>query len=221
MGGTEAAEKIAVALRGLFDLPVGVGVTIPGQAYPPLMAGEAAPLTRARPARVAEFTAGRHAARLAMRDLGHAPQRVLTAPDRAPVWPPGLVGSISHSAHWCLAVVAEAGTCRAIGIDIEDDSPLAADLAAEVCSPVERAESAPFHGAKGIFCAKEAAFKAQYPLTRALFGFDGLAVRMTGAGRFDARFTQATSGFSKGDNLPGRIVSVAGHLVTGVALEAD
>ena len=216
---SSASAEIAAAVRGLFDLPVGVGVTIPGRAYPPLMAGEAAPLTRALPARVAEFTAGRHAARLAMQNIGLAPQRVLTAPDRAPIWPAGMVGSISHCARWCVAVVAQEADCRALGIDIEDDSPLPDALAAEVCSAAEsEKQAASPHGAKGIFCAKEAAYKAQYPLTQTLFGFDRLAVHMQDDGRFDARFTQATSGFSEGDNLPGRIVSVAGHLVTGVAI---
>ena len=214
-----AEAEIAAALRALFDLPVAVAVTRPDATHPPLLPGEAAHLARAQPVRIAEFTAGRSAARQAMQELGVAPQPILTAPDRAPIWPVGLVGSISHCADWCVAVLAHSSTYAAIGVDIEDDSPLPDDLADEICSPTERARAAGQScGTKRIFCAKEAAYKAQYPLTGALFGFDRFEVFLNATTGFDAEFTQETKGFRRGDNLPGRILSVAGHLVTGVAI---
>ncbi|MFC6642447.1 4'-phosphopantetheinyl transferase superfamily protein [Sulfitobacter profundi] len=70
-----------------------------------------------------------------------------------------------------------------------------------------------------MFCAKEAAYKAQYPLTKTLFGFDRLDVTLSAENpAFDAQFTQDTERFKRGEKLPGRIVSVAGHLVSGVAI---
>lgn len=211
--------EIAAALRGLFEGPVAVAVTRPAAPQPPLMPGEATHLARARPVRLAEFTAGRSAARQAMQALGLPPQPVFTAPDRAPIWPAGLVGSISHCADCCVAVLAHARDYAAIGVDIEDDSPLPDDLVAEVCTPSERARMAqPQASAKRIFCAKEAAYKAQYPLTKTLFGFERFEVQFSTRHAFEARFTQATKGFRRGDYLPGRIASVTGHLVTGVAI---
>ncbi|MGX9147748.1 hypothetical protein [Mesorhizobium sp. 128a] len=43
-----------------------------------------------------EFGWGRHHAREALRHLGFAPVAILSR-DRAPLWPSGVVGSISHS----------------------------------------------------------------------------------------------------------------------------
>jgi 4'-phosphopantetheinyl transferase EntD len=214
-----AEEEIAAAVRGLFDPSVAVAIRRLDATHPPLLPGEAAHLSRARPKRIAEFTAGRTAARQAMEALGVDPQPVLVASDRAPIWPEGLVGSISHSATWCIAVLARERDFASLGVDIEDDSPFPDDLAGEICSATEMAHAAGWsNGTKRIFCAKEAAYKAQYPLTGALFGFDRFAVRLADDHSFDARFTQATKGFRRGDNLPGRILSVAGHLVSGVAI---
>ncbi len=213
------AAEITAAVRTLFDRPVGIAVTRPAAPQLPLLPGEAAHLGRARPARIAEFTAGRSAARQAMQQLGALPQPVFAAPDRAPIWPAGLVGSISHCAEWCVAVLAHRDDYASLGVDIEDDAALPDDLAEEICSPSERADMAGQpKGTKQIFCAKEAAYKAQYPLTKTLFGFDRFEVHFSDSNRFTARFTQTTKGFRRGDYLPGRIVPVKGHLVTGVAI---
>ncbi|HCQ59273.1 MAG TPA: phosphopantetheinyl transferase [Sulfitobacter sp.] len=222
-GGVEvtAEAEIKTAVRSLFDLPVAVAVTQIDRPHPPLLGDEAAVIARARPKRVAEFTAGRHAAREAMQALGHPPAPVLASPDRAPIWPQGLTGSISHSDVWCIAVLARCSDVMALGVDIEKDSPLPKDLLAEICLPSEitRLGGADLAAAKRIFCAKEAAYKAQYPLTKTLFGFDRLDVTLSAENpAFDAQFTQDTECFKRGEKLPGRVVSVAGHLVSGVAI---
>ncbi|HBB84480.1 MAG TPA: phosphopantetheinyl transferase, partial [Sulfitobacter sp.] len=77
---TQEAE-IAAAVRRLFDLPVAVAVTRPDAVHPALLEGEATLIARARPARIAEFTAGRSAAREAMRQLGYAPEPILATTD--------------------------------------------------------------------------------------------------------------------------------------------
>ncbi|MBN1173619.1 MAG: 4'-phosphopantetheinyl transferase, partial [Micromonosporaceae bacterium] len=61
------------------------------------MLPEEAPLVaRAVPRRRAEFTTGRHCARLALASLGVEPAAILAGPDRAPRWPAGIVGTITH-----------------------------------------------------------------------------------------------------------------------------
>ncbi|MGN5635089.1 4'-phosphopantetheinyl transferase family protein [Streptomyces sp. AC154] len=57
---------------------------------------EAAQVARSTPARRAEFTSVRACARRAMTRLGRAPVPVLRGPRGAPLWPPGLVGSMTH-----------------------------------------------------------------------------------------------------------------------------
>ena len=61
-----------------------------------LFPDEQAAVSRAVEKRRAEFAAGRSLARIALTEIGHAPCAIAQA-DRAPVWPLGIVGSITHS----------------------------------------------------------------------------------------------------------------------------
>lgn len=146
-------------------------------------------MARAVSRRRAEFAAGRRAARQAMAQLGLPAAAIPMGADRAPAWPGGVVGSISHAGALGVAVVARAGTFRSLGVDLEHDAPLDADLIAEICRPEELAAVPP--EARGmqatrLFSAKEAAYKAHYPLVRRIYGFHGLSVDLA-QGR--ARFT--------------------------------
>ena len=133
-------------------------------------AGEAAAMRHAVPKRRAEFFAGRIAAHRAMQALGHPPAPVLMGEDRAPIWPEGLVGSISHCRDACVALVARAAQYRSLAVDIEPDSDLPEDVIELVCLPEERLrlarlpEAERARMARLIFSAKEATYKLQYPV---------------------------------------------------------
>ncbi|MDA5558617.1 4'-phosphopantetheinyl transferase family protein [Shimia sp. MMG029] len=185
-----------------FIAPEGVAIAIsdPKAVYAALWPEEAVAITNARPARQREYAAGRHAARGAMQDLGVRVQAVPSGADRAPIWPEGLSGSISHDADVCIAVIGKRHQFSAIGVDVEPDAPLEDALISEVCTAAEldplsgctRAEKALW--ARRIFSAKEAAFKAQYMLSGAMFGFESLAITYDKSGkRFTARFCQPTA----------------------------
>ena len=179
-------KDIAAALRDMLGTAVGVGVTDPRKAVDDLWPTERNAIVRAIPKRQHEFAAGRRAARLAMAALDLSPQPIAQGVQRAPVWPAGLSGSIAHCDDFCIAAVSQ--THRSIGIDIEPATPLAADLIPIVCTRLERtwmddqsnADTA--MTAKRIFCAKEAVYKAQYPISGDVIGFDALSIRF---GRFD------------------------------------
>src|ERR1700716_1803425 len=68
------------------------------------------PLRHAVPNRQREFLAGRLCAAQALRCLGADSTHVGMAGDRAPVWPDGVVGSITHSGGFAAAAVAWAAT---------------------------------------------------------------------------------------------------------------
>lgn len=140
---------------------------------------EAAHVARAVPSRRAEFRAGRTAARQALTQLGCQTLCIPASPDRAPVWPKGVSGSISHTAGAAIAVVADSARHRYLGIDIEPSDPLPEELIAEICRPEEIA-SVPGPRrpvvARRIFSAKEALYKAQYPRSQTIFGFHALTV---------------------------------------------
>ena len=85
----------------------------------------------------------------------------------APVWPPGVVGSMSHDSRIAVATIALSRDFSALGIDIEPAEALPSDLLDLVATPRERERIAddPFRG-RLLFTAKEAIYKAVYPLDR-------------------------------------------------------
>jgi 4'-phosphopantetheinyl transferase EntD len=165
---------------------VGIGVTDPiaaGELWPE----EADAIAHAIPKRRTEFAAGRSAARTALAELGREPCAIPQGPDRAPLWPAGLTGSIAHCDNCCIAAVADGAHLRSLGIDIEPATQLASDLTAIICTKQELdwLDRHPDAGlaAKMIFSAKEAVYKAQYPLTRQIIGFDAVSLTIDN-GRF-------------------------------------
>jgi 4'-phosphopantetheinyl transferase EntD len=205
---------LAAALRAVLPEGVALGVAAPGEAgvdWP----GEAMP--HAVPHRLAEFRAGRLAARRAMQHLAVAPCAIPIGDDRAPIWPAGLVGSISHCDGACMAVVSRAGIWRGLGLDIEPDRALQPELWPTVLRPEEmRFCQANPDAALAIFVAKEAAYKAQYPRSLTLFDFQTLRIDF-GAGGFEASFMKDIAGFPKGSRLGGKLLRTAGLCAALVA----
>lgn len=181
---------------------------------------EAAAVAAAVPARQAEFAAGRAAARLALEALGLPPAAVPVAASRAPCWPRGITGSISHADGVALAVLAPALQCSGLGLDIEPDSPFPADLVGSVTRPEERRwlamQSDPLGAARLIFAAKEAAYKCQFPQSQSVLGFDAILITADlPAGRLTARFMIDVPPFRSGSLLHGRFVRSAGLVLAG------
>ncbi|MGX5851670.1 4'-phosphopantetheinyl transferase family protein [Mesorhizobium sp. PL10] len=137
-----------------------------------------------------EFSWGRHHAREALRHLGFAPVPILSR-DRAPLWPSGVVGSISHSSSDCGAVAGRSSNVLALGLDIEDQEPLEAELLPIICTPVEmeRKEwSSSRFCPKLIFVIKEAVYKSYAPATGEFLDFQDVIVGTDDAdGSFEAK----------------------------------
>ena len=137
--------------------------------------------------RQAEFFYGRMCVRHALRELGtvNPETAVDIGPRRAPSWPPGIVGSISHCSGLAGAVVLASSACRGIGIDIEEivNSESAAHLARFV---VDAGELRYLDAVGGlslatkltiVFSAKESFFKALSETVGRIFEFDAIKVR--------------------------------------------
>ncbi|KAA3451432.1 hypothetical protein C7I87_06875 [Mesorhizobium sp. SARCC-RB16n] len=152
-----------------------------------------------------EFAWGRHHAREALRQLGVAPVPILSRADGAPLWPSGVVGSISHSCCDCGAVAGRVDNVLALGLDIEDDEPLGADLLPIICTPTEteRAEwSSSRFGPKLIFVIKEAVYKAYAPSTGAFLDFQDVCVRIEHeSGSFEAEIVNSDKPMSFGSRI--------------------
>jgi 4'-phosphopantetheinyl transferase EntD len=168
---------VEAALRDMLGPSVAVALSDPRAQVDDLWPDEQAYVTRAIPKRRFEFAAGRRAARQALTELDLPPTMIPQAPDRAPIWPKGVIGSITHCDTLCITALAPQSIYRSLGIDIERNTPLPADLEAVVATPSEQRALATLpspqrlHMAKQIFCAKEALYKAQYPVTQLRLGF--------------------------------------------------
>lgn len=210
----------------LLPFPVRTAEMDPRTAPEDLLPGEEHAIARAVPARRREFAAGRTCARHAMRALGAPAAPIPQGGDRAPVWPDGLVGSITHTEGWCAAAVARTQDgIRAIGIDVEPAEPLDAALLRMICVEEERELLAARPAERGllgrlIFSAKESAYKSQYVLSRTLIGFHAMHIVLDEpARRFTAVFRKDVAPFARGDALAGSYVVDRGFLMTAVALK--
>ncbi len=196
----------------------------------PLHPGEAAMMARAVEKRRREFTAGRVLARTAMGRLGISEQPLLNGDDRAPIWPAGVVGTITHTRGWCAVAMAKATDVRALGADVEQDTPLEARLWDSVLNPDEIDHLQGMHAdearalGKLIFSAKECAYKAQYLLTRTFLGFSAMSVSVDADARSDsgswtATFRQsAGESFQTGDQLHGSFRRTGGLIATALVI---
>ena len=219
----DVSSRIRDALVGVIPDEMACAVTDPQRFDKSLMPSEVGAICNALPKRKTEFVAGRRAARRAMADLDVAPAPVPAGPDRAPIWPDGVIGSISHTDLVCVAVVAHETSARAIGVDVEAATPLEADLLSRICNEDEVARIAgpdQLTYAKLVFSAKEAAYKAQYPLTQTLIGFDGFDVTLDlEKHAFTATFTEDTGIFEAGMALQGKFAEAEGHFLSSVVIE--
>ncbi len=218
------SERLAL-IRPLFGLDVALALYDPQGDLPLPLPEEAACLSpNAVSKRRREFAAGRAAARAAMADLGLPPCAIPVGPKRAPVWPTGVTGSITHTRSCAAAVAALPGEdLRALGIDVEEDTPLENKLIPSICSPREqdwlKRQENPGQMAKVIFSAKEAAYKCQYAISERFFGFDGMELELdTARGHFLAEFTGEQPPFAKGTKIAGCYAIGAGLITTGAEL---
>ncbi|MFI0453203.1 4'-phosphopantetheinyl transferase [Actinomadura sp. 6N118] len=127
-----------------------------------------------------EFTTGRHCAHLALSRLGLPRTPLLPGPSRAPMWPPGIVGSITHCEGYRAAAVAHAQDIGSVGIDAEPNQPLPEGVARLVVFDDDYTVPAGYgvHADRLLFCCKEAVYKAWYPLTGRWLGFEDVRVRI-------------------------------------------
>lgn len=156
-----------------------------------LVLGDAA-LGPAAPGRLAEFARGRGCAHAALAGLG-LDGAIGRGDDRAPRWPAGVVGSITHCAGYVAAAVARAAQFAAVGIDAEPAAPLPADVLAQVASAAERDLLAALPPGRPwdrlLFSIKESVFKAWWPATGRWLDFDEATVTIAPGGTWTARLS--------------------------------
>lgn len=174
----------SASIEGCFANPVVAFDVVYGREDPaPRLPAELdALVARAVEARRREFAFGRECARRAVAELGLRLGVIGQGADRAPIWPEGTSGSISHVDGYALAVAAPALADHAVGVDVvelgsinDDIVPLAftEDERTDLASTVRSSRDL---GLAVAFGAKEAFFKAQFQLTKRWVDFDEVEV---------------------------------------------
>lgn len=211
-------------------LPAGVASTeafgdVDGVSLP---AEEESAIARAVDARRRAFTTARHCARESLVALGIGPVPIPQGERGRPCWPQGIVGSITHCAGYRAAAVARTATAAAVGIDAEPSGALPDGVLRRVASAAERKHVAELGRLdpgvswdRLLFSAKEAIYKALYPLTGLDLGFADANVTFT-PGTFSAvvRPPRPSGEWTEAESLSGRWLERRGLLVTTVVLDA-
>lgn len=157
------------------------------------------------PERRREFTTARHLARRALKDLGRPPCPVPTGAAGEPLWPAGVVGSITHSRGYRAAAVAEAGQVRGLGVDAEVHAAVPEQVLRRISVPAEREHLTALSRANPsiswdvlLFSAKESGFKTWFPMGVRGLRFEDVHVTFSMDGRLYARIDGPDAGDSQG-----------------------
>ncbi|WP_262696497.1 4'-phosphopantetheinyl transferase family protein [Kordiimonas aquimaris] len=104
--------------------------------------------------------------------------------DGVPIWPKGIVGSLSHTESVCGAVVAYSNSVLSMGFDIEELERISEEMFEEICTENEllKLKEQQFFQSKRnvsiLFSAKEAFYKCYYPLYRNWLDFKDVDIEL-------------------------------------------
>ncbi|GAA2657429.1 4'-phosphopantetheinyl transferase family protein [Paractinoplanes durhamensis] len=196
----------------------------PGEAPFP---GEEDLIAKAVEGRRREFITARRCARTALRAFGHPDAPIRPGPQREPLWPAGMSGSITHCAGYRAAALARTTDVALLGIDAEPNGPLPEGVAESVTVPCEpemlKRLAATHPGTEWgrlLFSAKESVYKAWFPVTRRWLGFDEARLTIDpDAGTFAARLLVDGARIDGGpplSELHGRFIVNRNLVVTAV-----
>jgi enterobactin synthetase component D / holo-[acyl-carrier protein] synthase len=136
-------------------------------------------------ARRLEFATARDCARRALVSLGQPAVAIGRGQTGDPIWPDGIVGSITHCDGYRAAAVARADSVQAIGIDAEPATSLPPGLHRSIAQPEEieqidvlRRGNRHLPWDRLLFSAKEAAYKAWFPEHRETRGFREVLIQI-------------------------------------------
>jgi enterobactin synthetase component D / holo-[acyl-carrier protein] synthase len=213
-------------------LPAGVAVAASSEDLDTaLFPEEEAMIERAVEKRRREFVTARACAREALAQLGQSPQAILSGSRGEPLWPRGIVGSITHCDGYRACAVARTDDLLTVGVDAEPNQSLPDGLLGDIALPEEREALRTLAGEEPgiswdrlLFSAKEAVYKAWYPLAERWLGFEDAIVAFDpDAKTYSVRLLvpgpvvdgRELSGFA------GRWVVDGGLVLTAIALESQ
>ncbi len=213
-------------LSALFPAAVVAEEAQPALLLDELYPEERAQIARAVDKRRAEYATVRVLARKAIRRLGVAAAPIVNGEDRSPAWPEGVVGSITHTKGYCGVVAAKSSDVRSLGADVEGAEAAREEIWKHICTETEHAwitglaEDDRGQVVKRFFSAKEAFYKAQYPLTRQYLGFHDVEMQLDlDGGHFEVQLQRDSGEFATGARFDGRVVVGDGLVISALTIE--
>jgi 4'-phosphopantetheinyl transferase EntD len=205
-----------------------------------LFPAEAAVVAKAVSQRRTEFASARACARAALVQLGEPPVPVLPGVRGAPQWPPGLAGSITHCEGYRAAAIARTVDIATLGVDAEPNAALPDGVYDMVALASEQARIAGLAAAgtaggpsvcwdRLLFCAKEAVYKAWFPVAGCWLDFHEADVTIDAAAADAQRGTFAARLLVPGPlvagspltEVRGRWLAARGLLLAAAVVPAD
>ncbi len=176
-------------------------------------------------ARAAEYSSGRRVAREALRLLGIEDWPVAVRGrvrgdtwGRAPLWPEGVVGTITHSRTLSLALVVHRARLAGVGADLEPENRVAERVAERVLNERERARQQAHPDEPDwrtmLFSAKESVYKAVNPITGEFLGFEDVEIDAAAAGEFTATTMRTCASTAWAAAGKGHFLRIHGHWLT-------
>ncbi|BCL17275.1 4'-phosphopantetheinyl transferase family protein [Micromonospora sagamiensis] len=174
-----------------------------------------------------EFTTVRDCARRAMARLGIPPAPVLSGARGVPIWPTGVVGSMTHCDGYRGAALAPAASVASVGVDAEPHAALPDGVLDAIALPAERTRTAALRATdptvcwdRLLFSAKESVYKAWFPLTGRWLDFSEADIVVDPDGTFAARLLVPgpVLGGTQVTTFPGRFLVDDGLILTAVTL---
>jgi len=226
LSASPARERM---IEKLLPSPVEVAEAFGDDPAAMLFPAEQAIIARASDRRRREFATARGCARTALGRLGQPPVAVLTDSEGAPQWPAGVAGSITHCLGYRAAAVASTRAVVSLGLDAEPNGALRDPGMLDIIAlDEERARLGELAAAipgvcwdRLLFCAKEAVYKAWYPLARCWLDFKSADIVIDArAGTFEARLLVPGPPVAGSPlaTLPGRWLAGRGLLVAAVVI---
>jgi len=191
---------------------------------------EQAFVARAVDKRRREFTTVRGCARQALAHLGYQPVPILPGERGAPQWPAGIVGTMTHCEGYRACALALDRDVRTLGLDAEPDEPLPEGVLEAIALTEELAmlrdldaRVAGVHWDRLLFSAKEAVYKAWFPLAGKWLDFSEARIAFDpDAGTFEATLLVPGPQTPEGPlaGFSGRWLSRRGLLLASIVVTA-
>ncbi|MEO6601863.1 MAG: 4'-phosphopantetheinyl transferase superfamily protein [Polyangiaceae bacterium] len=205
---------------GLLPEEFVVEVGDPREPAPELLAPELPLIARAAEKRRREFAKGRQCARAALDRIGIHGFALLAGPQREPLWPPGVVGSITHVDCLCAVAVGPRERYNGVGIDVEYARILDAAITERIVFPADNVSAAFAALALApalIFSAKEAFYKCQFCVSEQFLNFHDVAIDIASDGTFSAELRVDAGPLARRTRANGRWREHAGLFFTAIS----